>query len=85
MAHAAGHQQGALVLVGLAVAAAHGVLAGDVGAVRGAHALGPAHLHLANLPGAASDSLACVWKSRAWRYRVSRRQLIPQGCCFSVF
>lgn len=63
--HAAGHQQGALVLVRLPVAAAHSVLPGNVRAVRGAHALRPSHLHFANLPGAAFDSLACLWKSRA--------------------
>lgn len=63
--HAAGHQQGALVLVRLPVAAAHSELPGNVGAVRGAHALRPSHLHFANLPGAAFDSLTCVWKSRA--------------------
>lgn len=65
MAHAAGHQQGALVLVRLPITAAHGVLPGNVRAVGGAHALGPPHLHFANLPRAAFDSLACVWKSRA--------------------
>lgn len=80
--HAAGHQQGALVLVRLPVAAAHSVLPGNVGAVRGAHALGPSHLHFANLPGAAFDSLACVWTSRASVSRccisnVCRRQAIP--------
>lgn len=64
VSHAAGHQQGALVLVRLAVTAAHGVLPGNVRAVRGAHALGPPHFHFANLPRATVDSLACVWKSR---------------------
>lgn len=65
VSHAAGHQQGALVLVRLPVTAANGVLPGNVRAVRGAHALGPPHLHFANLPRAAFDSLACVWKRRA--------------------
>lgn len=65
VSHAAGHQQGALVLVRLPVTAAHGVLPRNVRAVWGAHALGPPHLHFADLPRAAFDSLACVWKSRA--------------------
>lgn len=65
VSHAARHQQRALILVRLPVTAAHGVLAGDVGAVWGAHALGPPRLHFANLPRAAFDSLARVWKSRA--------------------
>lgn len=60
MAHAAGQQQGALVLVRLAVAAAHGVLAGDVGAVRRAHALRPPRLHPAHLPRVALHSLASL-------------------------
>lgn len=64
VSHAAGHQQGALVLVRLPVTAANGVLPGNVGAVRGAHALGPPHLHFANLPRAAFDSLACVWMEK---------------------
>lgn len=65
VSHAAGHQQGALVRVGFPVAAAHGVLPGNVRAVGGAHALGPSRLHFADLPRAAFDSLARVWKGRA--------------------
>lgn len=57
MAHTAGHQQGALVLVRPAIAAAHGVLLGNVRAVRSAHTLWPSHLHLADLVSAAFDSV----------------------------
>lgn len=59
MPHAAGHQQSALVSVGLPVAAAHRVLVGShVGAVGGASALRPTGLHRAHLPRAAVHSLA---------------------------
>lgn len=87
VSHAAGHQQGALILVRLPVTAAHGVLPGNVRAVRGAHALRPPHLHFANLPRAAFDSLACIWKSRASvsvgvvlpYQHACRHQVIPQA------
>jgi len=58
--HAASHQQGALVRVGPAVAAAHRVLQGDGRASRGAHALRPARLHLTHLVGPALHALAGV-------------------------
>lgn len=59
MAFAFRLEQRALVLVGLAVGAAHRSLPRDVGAVRGAHAAGltPA-VHLAPLAGAAVDVVA---------------------------
>lgn len=37
------------------------MLPGNVRAVWRAHTLGPSHLHLANLPGAAFDSLTCLF------------------------
>lgn len=62
MPHAAGHQQGTLVPVGLPVAAADGVLVGGhVGAVGGARALRPSGLHHAHLPRAAVHSLASLF------------------------
>ena len=64
VAHAVGHEQGALVRVGPAVAAAHGVLQGDGGAVRGAHALRPARLHPAHLPWPALHSLAGLCRTK---------------------
>lgn len=63
MSHTAGHQQSTLILVRLPVAAAHSVFPGNVRAVWGAHTLRPSGLHLANLAGAAFDSLACFCKS----------------------
>lgn len=75
---AAGHQQGALVLVGDAVAAAHGVLLGDVGAVWRAHALRPAHLHPADLPRAALHAVAGVCGNTATAER-SRLQTCSQA------
>lgn len=63
VSHAAGHQQNTLVLIRLSIAAAHSVLPGNVRAVRGADALRPPSLHLANLPWTTFDSLASLYKS----------------------
>lgn len=61
VSHAASHEQNTLVFIGAAIAAAHSVFQGQVGAVRGAHTLRPAHLHFTNLPRATLDSLAVLF------------------------
>lgn len=63
VSHAAGHQQNTLILICLSVTAAHRMLPGNVRAVWRARALRPSHLHLADLPGTAFDSLTSLF---AW-------------------
>lgn len=65
VSHAASHQQSALILICLPIAATHSMLPGNVRAVWSAHTLGPSHLHSANLPRTAFDSLTSFYKSTA--------------------
>ena len=82
VAHAVGHEQGALVRVGPAVAAAHGLLQGDGGAVRGAHTLRPAVLHPALLPRPALHSFTGLCRTKQ---QTEHAQIRVTVCLYPVF
>lgn len=63
VSHAASHQQSALILICLPIAATHSMFPGNVRTVWRAHTLRPAHLHLTNFPGTAFDSFTGVYKN----------------------
>lgn len=61
VSHAASHQKRTLILIRLPVTATHSMLPGNVRAVWIAHTLRSSHLHFANFPRTAFDSLTCFF------------------------
>lgn len=65
MASAPGHEKRALIAIRVTIAAADGMLTGNVGAVGGTYTLGPSCLHLAHLSWSTLDAVAVFFAGLA--------------------